>query len=269
LINLLVIYLFVCCVQLHYALDKGLPFLPFIPLLDYFPSSIFSLINKGIFWVFSALILVGYQRKRLAGLMGGSVILLILSSQPLFSNSLLFAACLLMVASLMQEDQRWPVGVQLALLYFGAAINKIGQIDWWNGVYMDFFLGSIYELPAYIRFQAAFPTKLLPAIMGWITMATELALAIMFLIPKWRQWAIRLGFLFHLSMLVITSGRLSVHFFYSCSVAYLFLWIPPKWLRTFPYWRYLTYILGGALIFWWMGKRWWRMFLGGDFWAFL
>jgi hypothetical protein len=112
--------------------------------------------------------------------------------------------------------------IQIALLYIGASTNKMIDPDWWNGNYFDFFFRDIFDVALY---QSLVPENSLVVAQsfGIATILTELILGIAVLIPKITRLTIVLGMGFHISMLVITSGQLSNHFFYIMGASFLLI----------------------------------------------
>lgn len=215
----LFLYVLVTYGGLIYTPFDGFPFLPFIPLLDVIPSIVYTALILLLFVsIFSSFLkIVNY---RLLSLVSGFIILfLILSSKNFFSNSLTFVSCLLILIGFYREKD-YLFRIQIALLYIGASTNKMIDPDWWNGNYFDFFFREIFDVNLY---QAWVPDNslALSKSFGIATVFTELCLGIAVLIPKITRPTIVIGMLFHASMLVITSGRLSNIFFYIMGAAFL------------------------------------------------
>lgn len=197
------------------------PFLPFITVFDAIPSVVY----KGLLFILFVAIISSFLKfvsYRICSLISGSIILfLILSSKNLFSNSLTFVACLLVLIGLYKEKDIL-FRIQIALLYVGASTNKMIDPDWWNGIYFDFFFRDIFDVALY---QSWVPEKSLAIAksFGIATIFTELSLGIAVLIPRITRPTIIFGLLFHTSMLVITSGRLSNIFFYIMCAGFLLI----------------------------------------------
>jgi hypothetical protein len=232
----LLLYILITYKRLLFNPFDGFPFLPFISFLDAIPSVIFSGLIFILFGsIFASLLKIA--NYRLVSLISGSIIIiLILSSKTLFSNSLTFAACLLILIGLYRKKD-YLFRIQIALLYIGASTNKMIDPDWWNGNYFDFFFRNIFDVTLY---KSMVPENSLAVaqIFGIATIFTELLLGIAVLIPKITRLTIVMGMFFHASMLIITSGQLSNHFFYIMAAAFLLI----SRIHIKPY--YLSYKFG-------------------------
>lgn len=198
-----------------------LPFLPFLEFLDNIPFFVFSF-AAGVLLLSILLIFLKKGNYQLLSLLSGLIILfMILSSKNLFSNSLTFVACLLVLIGF-YRGKTTIFRMQISLLYLGAAINKIFDPDWWSGQFFDFFFREIFNVSPYISYVPAGDLTV-AASFGIATIFIELLLGIIVLIPGLTRLTILLGILFHGGMLLVTSGTLSVRFFYIMSTAYLMI----------------------------------------------
>lgn len=217
----LLLYVLIAYRWLIYNPFERFPFLPFIPVLDSIPPLFYAGLILILFAaIFSSFLKIG--NYRLHSLASGFIILfLILSSKTFFSNSLTFVACLLILIGLYREKD-FLFRIQIALLYIGASTNKMIDPDWWNGHYFDFFFREAFDITLY---QSWVPkdSLLVAKSFGVATIFTELLLGVAVLIPKITRLTILFGLLFHASMLVITSGRLSNIFFYIMCAAFLLI----------------------------------------------
>lgn len=199
--------------------SESFPFLPFLAVLDVIPSFFYTAL---IFILFTAIFLsfLKIRSYRFFSLLSGSIVLfLILSSKLFFSNSLTLVACLLILIGLCRKND-YLFRIQIALLYIGASTNKMIDPDWWNGNYFDFFLRDIFDVNLY---QTWIPKNSL-TLAKWLGIATifsEFILGMAVLIPKITRITITLGLIFHISMLAVTSGQLSIIFFYIMCAAFL------------------------------------------------
>jgi len=217
----LLLYILITYRRLLLSPFDRFPFLPFISCLDAVPSVIFT---GFIFILFGSIFasILKIANYRLVSLISGSiVIILILSSKTLFSNSLTFTACLLILIGLYRKKD-YLFRIQISLLYIGASTNKMIDPDWWNGIYFDFFFRDIFNVDFY---QSWVPENIFAVAksFGIATIFTELSLGIAVLIPRITRNTIIFGLLFHASILVITSGQLSKIFFYIMCAGYLLI----------------------------------------------
>lgn len=217
----LLLYVLITYRWLIYNPFDGFPFLPFIPVLDAIPSLAYTGLILILFGsIFASFLKVG--NYRLLSLTCGSIILfLILSSKVFFSNSITFVACLLILIGLYRKKD-YLFRIQIALLYIGASTNKMIDPDWWNGLYFDFFFREIFDVTLYQRWVPEHSLAVAKSF-GIATIFVELSLGLAVLIPKITRPTIVIGMLFHASMLVITSGRLSNIFFYIMGAAFLLI----------------------------------------------
>jgi hypothetical protein len=200
---------------------SGLPFLPFLKFLDTVPFFVFSF-AAGVLLLSIFLVFLRKGNYQLLSLVSGLIILvIILSSKNLFSNSLTYVACLLVLIGL-YRGKTIIFRVQISLLYLGAAINKIFDPDWWTGLYFDYFFRDIFNVTLYTSYIPADDLSV-ATFFGVITIFIECLLGIIVLIPGLTRLTIILGFLFHGGMLLVTSGILSVRFFYIMSASYLMI----------------------------------------------
>lgn len=203
-----------------YLPDK-LPYLPFFTFLDNVPSFLFSFAIALLFLCILTVLLKKGNYQVLSLSSGIILLVLILSSKLVFSNSLTFVACLLVLTGLV-KDSSFIFRIQISLLYLGAAINKAFDPDWWNGMYFDFFLRDVFDVTLYQSWISAGNMTVAKGL-GITTIFSEFLLGIIVLIPKLTRLTIILGLFFHGTMLVITSGQLSVRFYYIMSAAFLFI----------------------------------------------
>ncbi len=199
----------------------GLPFLPFLRFLDNVPFFVFSF-AAGVLLISILLVFLRKGNYQLLSLLSGLIILLIIfSSKNQFSNSLTFVACLLVLIGF-YRGKTTIFRVQISLLYLGAAVNKIFDPDWWNGKFFDYFFREIFNVSLYNSYVPA-DDLTVAASFGIAVILTECLLGIIVLKPGLTRLTIILGLMFHGGMLMITSGILSVRFFYIMSTAYLMI----------------------------------------------
>lgn len=218
-VKALLLYILLLNYGLINPFSYDLPFLPFLSVLDAVPSLIYRLLSVILGF---SVILPFFAEKylRISSLISGLIILFfILSSKLLFSNSLTFAAGLLLLAGLFY-GKTYIFRIQISLLYLGATINKFFSEDWWNGVFMDHLLRDVFQISLYHHLIPAGEMDA-AVVLGILVIAIEFALSIFVLVPKYTRPIIFAGLLFHGAMLVITLGALSVLFMYIMSAAYM------------------------------------------------
>ncbi len=206
------------------------PFLPFLPVFDRIgaPEG-FRAALQILFLLGSAALLLN-RRVRLASLVVGATILVgIAASRIYWANNTFFCGAILTLIGLHSSERSvWLLRVQVALIYFGAGLNKLLDPDWLSGRFFEHWTFVNLGHDLYMRAAALLPPMALSTFMGWATIATELSLAAGFAVQRLWPLAIWLGILFHAAMTVF-SGITFVLFFYVAPAAYLAF---ARWPRT-------------------------------------
>jgi predicted DCC family thiol-disulfide oxidoreductase YuxK len=208
-------------------------FIPYFTFLDRIPGArSFHLVLETVI-VFSAVLLLFNLLVRPACLAIGCAYLLAnLASLPYFTNSRLFTGCLFFILGLCEKDQEpWLIWYQVALLYFGGALNKIMDADWRTGRFFDYW-GRIYINERIFLWAVSWlPWGLVALVLSWTTIATEIVLLVGFLVRRFRGWAIWLGLVFHASTIFLT-GRPFGFFMYALPASYLAFVVWPEHLTV-------------------------------------
>jgi hypothetical protein len=110
------------------------PFLPFLSLFDYFDGMpVFRLALKlGLLSAIGSLLLNCCVRFSCIAI-GLVVFADILSSRLFFENNILYVACLFLLIGLSDSPQL--IRYQVALVYFGAGMNKLLDPAWRSGAF--------------------------------------------------------------------------------------------------------------------------------------
>lgn len=195
------------------------PFLPFFRVIDTIPNALFCYISLIVFVISVPAILIGLKQRFFSLILGLNFLLIVLSSKPLYSTNLVFAIYLLMLVGF-SKGNNWIFRIQIAILYFGAAINKALNIDWWNGVYFENF-SSVFPMPLFEFLANLTDRVLLAKVFGTSTIVIECSLAILFFFKKTMHKGIILGLFFHCLMYFLTNGQLSFIYLYVMCTAYL------------------------------------------------
>ena len=198
------------------------PFLPFVSVFDRIGDPVrFRTALQILFLVGSASLLFN-RRVRLASFVVGATILVgIASSRIYWANNTFFAGAFLTLIGLYASERSvWLLRAQVALIYFGAALNKVLDPDWLSGQFFEHWAVVNLEHDLYVRAAALLPPMALSKFMCWATIATELSIFVGFIVPRWWPLAIWLGILFHASMTIFT-GITFVLFLYVAPAAYL------------------------------------------------
>ena len=205
------------------------PFLPFLTPLDAFAGSFaFAAVLQILFYV-SGLLLVFNRWPRASALVMGCVALTaVVSSKAYYGNNKLCAGTLLFLAGLYHpRTGPWLLRLQLAIVYFGAGLNKAFDPDWHSGQFFHHWGGERLAQPLYLWASALFPPLVLAKVVSWFTIVTEFGLAVAFLIPRAWPVAIWVSLLFHASLLEFTGSTFNM-FFYAMEAAVLAFAIWPR-----------------------------------------
>ena len=199
----------------------GQVFLPLWTGLNHIPLSAETL-RFVAWWSFHgfAALLIFNRVPRLASCVTGFLLVWgLVASRLEYSNSRLCFGLFLLLLGLGAGSKRTPeiLRIQFVLIYGGAALNKLLDPAWRNGVALDFYCDRVLELAHWRWITQVVPVPLL----GWLVIAIEAVLAIGFLRKQWVGRTIWLGLVFHVGMLVFTLGELSWMFLYVVATGYL------------------------------------------------
>jgi len=205
-----------------------------LPFLELLPAAPYVLALKATLAV-TALALLFNRRPRLCALVAGACVLgADLSSRAYFAYNRAFLGCVLIAIGLTEAGRRpWVVRLQIALVYFGAGFNKLTDVDWRSGRFMAVWMSRFCVQPGYAALSGALPDGWLSRAMSWATIATELSIAVCFLVPRLHRVGIWLGLGLHTGLLVLTDRVFGV-FFYAAPASYLaFI----EWPAMIPIWE--------------------------------
>lgn len=222
------------------------PFLPFFPSLDH--PAVVALWPWLLGIVFGAgIVLLAFNLAPRLGAAGvGSALLLdLLASRIRYSNNTLFFDLLLLIIALSGPHDVRRVGLraQIALLYAGAAINKLFLPDWHSGQFFRFWSHDVLQLEWFAtldqKWGAGFSIG-----MSWLTIVFELVLAVLVCRPRYTRLFVALALAFHVGILFYTGGVFSWIFLRVMLVAYLGLLDGPVGAPAVasagtPFWRLL------------------------------
>jgi hypothetical protein len=145
----------------------------------------------------------------------------IASSRLYYSNNRLYFALLLLIIAL--YDRRIGTRIlryQLAVLYAGAAANKLLQADWRDGAFVQNWLPHYFS--GYKHIADALPHMLLSGALGWIAILTEVTLVVLVLIPRFVPTAAWLGLAYHTGLTTVTGHTFGM-FWYAMLATYVML----------------------------------------------
>ena len=206
------------------------PFLPFFRPLDVvlnFPD-IFKTLIKSLFFISGLLLLFNIKPRTMAVVLGSSLIVMLLASKPMFRNHLFICGCAFLLAGLTQKkDLPWLLYIQLSLVYFGAATNKIFEPDWWSGQFMHNWLVNSQDNQFYLSVSALMPEMLFAKFLSWTSMLMEFCIAVLLLFRKKHLLAVWMIILFHAILYTMTFFRFG-HFFEDIVIVLLIFLIWPR-----------------------------------------
>jgi len=211
-----------CFIGTGQILHLSSHFLPFVPFFEQLGSpAVFHWTLTAAF-LFGAVLLFSTRWSRIACLLLSSVLFVsLLSSRMYFENNRTFCACLLLLIGLSSASQKpWLVRLQVALVYFGAALNKLLDADWRSGQFFAFWFGKIHNPELWTRITHFLPGMALARIMDWSVIALEFVLVIGFLVPRFYRWAIWLGVCYHTALMVVMNSTFGM-FYYAMLISYL------------------------------------------------
>jgi uncharacterized membrane protein YphA (DoxX/SURF4 family) len=202
------------------------PFLPFVPGLDGAPALVWRALV--VLSVVSAIaIVLGHRLRAACLLLGGTILFATLASRPWFSNNRVFTGCLFLMLGLDPQAPRAPlVRLQLALVYFGAGLDKLCDADWRSGRFLDSLLRGLAEhgtlwapggrvgLPdpaarLYVTAAERLSPLLLGRALGWATILVEIAIGLgLALRPS--RWALGLSLVLQASIAMVTGSTLGM-----------------------------------------------------------
>lgn len=225
------------------------PFLPFVAWLDApAVAAVWPWFLGGLFWAGAVAVLGNLAPRAGMAAAGAALTLDIIASRVRFSNSELLFGVLLLVFSLTEREERtrWLVRGQLALVYGGAAINKLLAEDWRNGRFFAHWAGEVLGLEWYLRLDTALSGGA-SWFLGWFTIGLELVLAGLALRPSATRVWVMLGVGFHAGMLVFSAGAISWVFLFVMSAGFTALADerPGAVLRMRPWWCGTAWIIFG------------------------
>lgn len=209
LIAKLIIISHLAYAEWHYIKEPFLPFLTFFEkfrFFEFYPKSLL------IIYIVSVGLIFFNRYVRAACFFAGLALLLsIISDRTLFHNHGVFSYFVLILIGLNDKRHRpWLLRFQIAIVYFGAGLNKILDADWLNGRYFQAWTHLDLKHGPYIWMASNFPPMLLSCVISWVTIALEFMIAFGLSIPRLYPLGIWLGIFLHacISLFTVDSGNL-------------------------------------------------------------
>lgn len=191
------------------------PFLPFVSSLDLLRSSSawFELALHIVFWGAGCCLLFNYRVRWAAIALGLLVVLTLLASKPLFRNHLFIVGCLFLLTGLhRKEEDPWMLRWQMVIIYIGAFLNKVLQVDWRSGQFMHHWLHHDLANPYYEAFRPHLPEPGFAIAISWTVIGSELILAVLFAVRRWANVAVTLAIAMHVTFYVLVGRKIFGHF---------------------------------------------------------
>lgn len=224
-------------------------FLPFLRFFDRLGSpAVFHWTLVFIFLGASAALLYNYQVRICCLVLSGVILVSLLSSRIYFENNRVYCACIFLLAGLMTRQQSpWLLRLQVVLVYFGAALNKLLQADWRSGQFFAYWFGQIHYPHLWADITNVIPAAPLAQFVCWATIITEFVLVAGFLVPRWYSGSIWLGAAYHTTLLLVMNSTFGM-FYYAMLASYLAFVEWPKLSPEVAYQNDLGFV-GAALRF--------------------
>ncbi|MFN0105839.1 MAG: thiol-disulfide oxidoreductase DCC family protein [Bryobacteraceae bacterium] len=199
------------------------PFLPFLDIFDKLPPEIFQRTLQVVLVAGSLGLLFTRRTRTFAAVAGIAILLAVLSSRGYYGNNKTFVGLLLVLSAVSNETGpprllQW----QLALVYFGAGLNKVLDPDWQSGQFFQHWATDRLQSPAYIWISGHLPPLLAGKLFCWYTIVAELALALMICIPRLHPWVVWGSGLFQSGLLLFTGDPFNLFFYGMQSTLFAF-----------------------------------------------
>lgn len=192
------------------------PFLPFVGFLgDLASPSVFQHTLQAIWLAAAASLLVNRLVRPSCLLLGGVILLALLSSQAYRTNNLTFTALLLLLIGLSDRTTAaYLIRGQFVVLYFWAGMNKLLDANWRSGAFFETWTSIAGYGSAYHALASRLPAMVLSTILSWTVIVTELVIAVTFAVRRLVPVGILLVILYHSSLFLVTGGTFTM-FWYS------------------------------------------------------
>lgn len=156
-----------------------------------------QLIWRLLFYSSAVLLIFNFKVKANSIILGLLIFAGLIFSQNVFSNNSFFCGCIFFLSGISKKSYSTNlIIIQLAIMYFGALLDKIVFPDWRDGSFYTAFHGK----RLYFKYLTLlFPTVNFALLLSWISIFIEFTLFCCLLFPKSRKLAFYLGLFFHIS----------------------------------------------------------------------
>jgi hypothetical protein len=206
------------------------PFLPFIPGLDQLAEpDVFRTTLRATAVAAAVALLFNRWVRASALTLGTCMLVAVVSSKAYYGNNKTFVGLSLVLAGLSDFDRppyllRW----QLALTYFGAALNKLLDPDWQSGLFFDYWASSRLKNPVYLTVAGWLPPLVAGKVMCWSTIAAEFAASLGLLVRRWVPYALWVNILFQVGLLEFTGTTFTLFFYAMLAATLAFVTWPDR-----------------------------------------
>lgn len=187
-------------------------FTPFFAWMEVFPEPWTRRAFKIAFTLSATSLLFNRAVRANCLLIGGLFLVATLASKVYYRNAKVFVGVLFFLTGLQEKGQSpWLLWWQLAIMYFGAGLNKLLEADWRSGQYFAHFLTEIYPSEAYRLLAPLFPGIWLATLMCWSIFLAELVASFMFLSARLRPTAVWIAMAVHVAAAVLVVGDYGIY----------------------------------------------------------
>ena len=180
---------------------------PFWDRLAYIDKDIWSFCLHFLAITGSFSILFNIRPRIGSGLISICLLISILICMPCYGDSGNFACCIFLLLAL-YNSHKWVVALRLqfAVLYFGAAINKLLSPDWISGQFMWHWNSEILRRPLYYWLITFLPEKMLNKGFSWLMIGCELFLPFGLIIYRWMLVGALVAISLHSGVYILFQG---------------------------------------------------------------
>ena len=127
-----------------------------------------------------------------------------LSCLTCISVAHLFTGCIFLCTALSNDvTGSGIIRFQLVVLYLGADLNKISDIDWWTGASIETLLVTKHQIASYMHAASAFPPVFLSQMTGIGVIVLQMGIAVLLFRRATVVYAMLLALVLHLPMMVL------------------------------------------------------------------
>jgi len=202
------LFLLLCFNKFYFKIKD--PFIPYISYLDVFNDypTVFKYSLRFGFILFGLFLLFNIKTRLSSLFLGLIIIFTLLASRSLFRNHIFIIGSIFFLVGVSNNKTVLKLIIlQLSIVYLGASINKMFEIDWWSGQFIHNWLYTAVKNPVYIFVSESLPTLLFAKILSWSAIIIEFIIGILILVKKWRLLGIWLIIVFHFAMFTIVHDK--------------------------------------------------------------